>query len=95
MQSMTQEGFVMTFEQYQMVLEQIRRRQGTDRPLVQVVAGATVVQGRVARGASARGNPNSPYAILVLEPPGLSRLPASFVQIASIPDDGLSGIDSP
>jgi hypothetical protein len=85
----------MNFERYQAVLDQIRRRQGTDRPLVQVVAGATVVRGRVARSASGRSNPNSPYAVLVLEQPGLTRIPASFVQIASIPDDGLSGIESP
>ncbi len=84
----------MTFAQCQMVLDEIRRRQGTDRPLVQVVAGATIVRGRAALGASGRGNPNSPYAVLVLEQPGLSRIPASFVQIASIPDDGLSGIES-
>jgi hypothetical protein len=84
----------MTFAQCQMVLDEIRRRQGTDRPLVQVVAGATVVRGRVALGISGRGNPNSPYAVLVLEQPGLTRIPASFVQIASIPDDGLSGIES-
>lgn len=85
----------MNFERYQAVLDQIRRRQGTDRPLVQVVAGATVVRGRVVRSASGRSNPNSPYAVLVLEQPGLTRIPASFVQIASIPDDGLSGIESP
>jgi hypothetical protein len=83
----------MTFEQYKAVLDQIRRRQGTDRPLVQVVAGATIVRGRVALGASGRGNSNSPYAVLVIEQPGLTRMPASFVQIASIPDDGLSGIE--
>ena len=85
----------MTLEQYQAVLDQIRRRQGTDRPFVQVVAGATIVRGRVVLGASGRSNPNSPYAVLVLEQPGLTRMPASLVQIASIPDDGLSGIESP
>ena len=85
----------MTFSQCQMVLEEIRRRQGTDRPLVQVVAGSTTVRGRVAQGVSERGNPNSPYAVLVVEQPGLTRIPASFIQIASIPDGGLSGIESP
>ena len=84
----------MTFEQCQAVLDEIRRRQGTDRPLVQIVAGTTVVRGRVVPGASGRRNPNSPYAVLVLEQPGLTRSPASFVQIASIPEDGLSGIES-
>ncbi len=83
----------MTLAQCQAVLDEIRRRQGTDRPFVQVVVGATIVRGRVALGASGRSNPNSPYAVLVLEQPGLTRLPASFVQIASIPDGGLSGIE--
>jgi len=85
----------MTFEQCQAVLDELRRRQGTDRPLVQVVAGASVVRGRVARSGSRRRDPNSPFALLVLEQPGLTRGPESLVQIASIPTDGLSGIDGP
>lgn len=83
----------MTLAQCQMVLDEIRRRQGTDRPLVKVVAGATIVRGRVALALSGRGNTSSPYAVLVVEQPGLTRIPASLVQIASIPDDGLSGIE--
>ena len=50
----------MTFEQYQAVLEQIRRRQGTDRPLVQVVAGATIVRGRVAPAPRDAATPARP-----------------------------------
>lgn len=83
----------MTYDQFQAILDEIRRRQGTDRPLVQVVVGAYVVRGRVAGGAAGRRNPKSPYGVLVLEQPGLTRGPASFVQIASIPDGGLSGVD--
>jgi hypothetical protein len=83
----------MTYDQCQAVLDEIRRRQGTDRPFVRVVAGGIVVRGRVVRGLPGRRNPRSPYGVLVVEPPGLTPGPASFVQIANIPDDGLSGID--
>jgi hypothetical protein len=83
----------MTYEQCHAVLEEIRRRQGTDRPLVRVVMGTLVVRGRVVRGLPGRLNPKSPYGVLIVEPPGLTPGPASFVQIANIPDDGLSGMD--
>jgi hypothetical protein len=83
----------MTYDQCQAVLEEIRRRQGTDRPLVRVVAGGIVVRGRVVRGLPGRRNPKSPYGVLVVEQPGLASVPASFVQIANIPEDGLSGIE--
>jgi hypothetical protein len=85
----------MTYDQCQAVLDEIRRRQGTDRPLVRVVVGPLVVRGRVVRGLPGRRNPKSPYGVLVVEQPGLTPGPASFVQIASIPEDGLSGIDAP
>ena len=86
----------MTFDQCQAILEELCRRQGTDRPRVQVVAGSSVVRGRLAyslRTTAWRRNPASPYGVLVLEHLGLTRMPSSFVQIASIPDDGLSGIE--
>jgi hypothetical protein len=83
----------MTYDQCQAVLDEIRRRQGTDRPLVRVVAGAIVVRGRVVRGLPGRHNPKSPYGVLIVEQPGLTPGPASFVQIATIPADGLSGIE--
>jgi hypothetical protein len=83
----------MTYDQCQAVLEEIRRRQGTDRPLIRVVAGGCVVRGRVVRGLPGRRNPKSPCGVLVVEPPGLTPGPASLVQIANIPDDGLSGIE--
>jgi hypothetical protein len=84
----------MTHNLFQAVLDEIRRRQGTDRPLVRVVVGAYVVRGRVAVGPPGRRNPTSPYGVLVLEQPGLTRGPASFIQIASIPDGGLSGVET-
>jgi hypothetical protein len=84
----------MTYDQCQAVLEEIRRRQGTDRPLVRVVAAGNIVRGRVMRGLPGRHNPKSPYGVLVVEPPGLTPGPASLVQIANIPEDGLSGIES-
>ena len=86
----------MTLDQCQVILEELCRRQGTDRPRVQVVAGASVVRGRLAHALTAaarRHNPGSPYGVLVLESLGLTRGPSSFVQIANIPDDGLSGIE--
>ena len=85
----------MTYDQCQAVLDEIRRRQGTDRPLVRVVIGGNVVRGRIVRGLPGRRNPKSPYAVLVVEHPGLTPGPASFVQIANIPEDGLCGIDRP
>lgn len=85
----------MTYDQCQAVLEEIRRRQGTDRPLVRVVAGGCVVRGRIVRGLAGHRNPTSPYAVLVVEQPGLTPGPASFVQIANIPEDGLSGLEAP
>jgi hypothetical protein len=84
----------MTYDQCQAVLDEIRRRQGTDRPLVRVMAGGIVVRGRVIRGLPGRRNPKSPYAVLVVEQPGLTPGPASFVQIANIPEDGLCGIET-
>jgi hypothetical protein len=87
----------MTYEQCQAILDEIRRRQGTERPLVQVTCGASVLRGRVripANGRAGRRNPKSPYGVLELEEIGLSARPSSFVQVANIPDDGLSGLDS-
>lgn len=85
----------MTYDQCQAILEEIRRRQGTDRPFVRVVAGGSVVRGRIVRGLAARRHPISPYAVLAVEQLGLTPGPASLVQIAHIPDDGLSGIEAP
>ncbi len=85
----------MTCEQCQAILDEIRRRQGTDRPLIRVMAGRLLVRGRVVRNSWGRRNPASPFGLLVVEQPGLAPVPASFIQIASIPDDGLSGLDAP
>ena len=85
----------MTYDQCQAVLEEIRRRQGTDRPLVRVVAGGIVVRGRIVRGLPGRRNHKSPYGVLIVEQPGLTPGPTSFVQIANIPEDGLSGLEAP
>jgi hypothetical protein len=86
----------MTYEQCQSILDDIRRHQGTEGPMVQVTCGASVLRGRVnysASGLAGRRNPNSPYGVLVLEEMGLARRPTSFVQIANIPEDGLSGLE--
>ncbi len=83
----------MTYNQCQAVLAELGRRQGTDRPLVRIIAGGLVVRGRVVRNLPGRRNPVSPYGLLVVEQPGLTPGPASMVQIASIPEDGLHGVD--
>src|SRR5271165_5904813 len=82
----------MTFEQCEAVLAEIRKRQGTDHPLVQVTCSGAVLRGRVTRTDSdrpTRSRQQSPYGLLVLEQPGLVPGPLTFVQIASIPEDGL------
>jgi hypothetical protein len=86
----------MTVEKCQTVLDEIRQRQGTDRPLIRVKTGASVLEGRIANEPTmpiAGRNPNSPFGLLRLEQMGLARGPISFVQIANIPDDGIAAVD--
>ena len=83
----------MTFEQCKTTLSEIRHRQGTDHPLVRILCSGSVVRGRLTRTDTDRppcSNPKSPYGLLVLEQPGLVPGPLTFVQIASIPDNGLT-----
>jgi hypothetical protein len=89
------EEYRMTFEHCHALLSAIRRKQGTTFPLVRVDYGGTVFQGRLARSDSdpdRRRDPNSPYGILVLENPGLTRAPETILQIANIPDGGLRDV---
>jgi len=82
----------MTFEQCKMTLSEIRHRQGTDYPLVRITCSGSVVRGRLTRTDTdrpPRSNQKSPYGLLVLEQPGLVPGPLTFMQIASIPEDGL------
>jgi hypothetical protein len=82
----------MTFEQCQAVLNEIRRRQGTEHPLVQVTSSGTIVCGRLTRtdtDRQPRSNFRSPFGLLAIEQPGLVPGPLTFVQIANIPEDGL------
>jgi hypothetical protein len=82
----------MTFEQCKTILSEIRNRQGTDHPLVQITCSGAVVRGRLIRTDTdrpPRSNQHSPYGLLVLEQPGLVPGPLTFVQIASIPENGL------
>ena len=82
----------MTFEQCQAIVTEIRRRQGTDHPLVQVTCSGAVLRGRLSRADTdrpPRSNHQSPYGLLVLEQPGLFPGPLTFVQIASIPQGGI------
>ena len=85
----------MTFEQCEAVLAEIRKRQGTDHPLVQVTCSGAVLRGRVTRTDSdrpTRSRQQSPYGLLVLEQPGLVPGPFTFVQIASIPENGVADL---
>jgi hypothetical protein len=82
----------MTFDQCKTTLSEIRRHQGTDYPLVQIACSGTVIRGRLNRTDTdrpPRPDQKSPYGLLVLEQPGLVPGPLTFVQIASIPVDGL------
>ncbi len=82
----------MTFEQCKTTLSEIRHRQGTDHPLVQIICSGSVVRGRLTRTDTdrpSRSNQSSPYGLLVLELPGLVPGRLRFVQIAHIPEDGL------
>jgi hypothetical protein len=86
----------MTFEECQQALVKIRRQQGTRYPLLRVDYGGTVFRGRLARADSDpeyRHNPGSPYGVLVLDQPGLTRGPQTILQIANIPESGLHPLD--
>lgn len=87
----------MTFEECHAVLASIRRKQGTARPLVRIDCAGTVFHGRLARTDCDPGTPHdrrSPYGVLVLENPGLSRLPAeTILQIADIPKEGVHPLE--
>ncbi|WP_165071603.1 hypothetical protein [Paludisphaera rhizosphaerae] len=81
----------MTAEQFETVLEEIRRRQGTSRPLVRVATASRTVQGRVADLVVDRTDrcPHSPFGIVSIEQPGLVPGPMIHVQVAEILADGL------
>lgn len=89
----SQEGSKMTAEQFESVLQEIRRRQGTPTPMVQVTTAAATIRGRVAQlevdRLLHRRNTTSPFGLVALEQPGLVPGPLSFVQIADIPDGGI------
>jgi hypothetical protein len=87
----------MTFEQCHENLTAIRRRQGTDRPLIRVNFGGTAYCGRLARTDSdpeVRRSKSTPFGVLVLEDAGLARCPETILQIASIPPDGIREIQA-
>ncbi|WP_165249043.1 hypothetical protein [Paludisphaera soli] len=82
----------MTAEQFETVLDEIRRRQGTRHPLVQLATAERTIRGRVGDfvvDRSSRRNPQSPYGIVSIEPPGLVPGPLQLVQVAEILPDGV------
>jgi hypothetical protein len=82
----------MTFDQCHEHLMAIRRRQGTDRPLIRVDFAGAAYRGRLARSDSDQAHRQSPFGVLVLESLGLARAPETILQIASIPPDGIRDI---
>ncbi|MDG3003722.1 hypothetical protein [Paludisphaera mucosa] len=82
----------MTAEQFETVLEEIRRRQGTRHPLVQVATAGRTIRGRVGDLVVDRTqarHANTPYGIVTMEQPGLVPGPLMFVQVAEILEDGV------
>lgn len=81
----------MTAEQFETVLDEIRRRQGTRNPLVQVDTAGRTVRGRVGDLVVDRSSrrPHSPFGIVSIEQPGLVPGPQTLVQVADILDDGV------
>ncbi len=88
-----QEDPKMTAEQFESVLQEIRRKQGTSTPLVQVTTAAATVRGRLVQAEVdrllRRRNRTSPFGLVALEQPGLVPGPLPLVQIADIPDGGI------
>jgi len=83
----------MTFQKCQAILSEIRRRQGTDHPVLLVRLANGIVRGRLRRADTDRvktRNPQSPFGVLELQQLGLGREAATLVQIANIPEDGLA-----
>lgn len=83
----------MTFQKCQAILSEIRLRQGTDHPVLQVRLANGVVRGRLCRADTDRvktRNPQSPFGVLELQQLGLGREATTLVQIANIPEDGLA-----
>src|SRR4051812_27976029 len=89
----------MTAEQFESVLQEIRRRQGTPTPMVQVITAVKTVRGRVCQAEVdrllQRRNTTSPFGLVALEQPGLVPGPLSLVQIADIPEDGIREVVPP
>lgn len=82
----------MTFDECLRELTAIRRRQGTRCPLIRVDCGGSVFEGRLARSDSDpeyRGQRTSPYGVLAITSPGLTRGPETIVQIENIPSGGI------
>jgi len=86
----------MTVEQCHEQLVAIRRKQGTRYPLIRVDCAGAVYRGRLSRSDSDpehRTSAHIPFGILVLEGLGLTRGPETILQIANIPENGISDLD--
>ncbi|MDX2037084.1 MAG: hypothetical protein SFX72_10565 [Isosphaeraceae bacterium] len=86
----------MTFEQCDAALNAIRKLQKTEHPRVRVDLGRDAFSGRVAHTDSdpdRRRTIHGPYGVIVLEGLGLSRFPQTYLQIADIPENGITPVD--
>lgn len=79
----------MTFEECQHVITSLRQKQGTRHPIVRVDYAGTVYQGRIARCDTDGVRRETSFGVLQLEDPGLSRRPATLLQIANILPGGI------
>ncbi len=83
----------MTFDECQRELDSLRSKQGTTRPLIRVDYGGTCYKGLLARSDSdsvVLAVVPSPFGVLVIEDPGLTHQPQTYLQIASIQPGGIS-----
>ena len=81
----------MTAEKFETVLDEIRLRQGTRNPVVQLATAGRTIRGRVGDFVVDRSSrrPHSPFGIVSIEQPGLVPGPLLLVQVADILEDGV------
>lgn len=83
----------MTFDECQRELDSLRAKQGTPRPFIRVDYAGTSYKGLLARSDSdpvMQAVAPSPFGVLVIEEPGLTHAPQTYLQIASIQPGGIS-----
>ena len=79
----------MTFEECQHLITSLRQKKARDIPSCRVDYAGTIYQGRVSRSDADGLEHGKAFGVLELEDPGLSRRPATLLQIANIPPGGI------